>query len=183
MNYKYTYESPLGTMVMLGTLSYLTDLFFIDEDHAPSYDDAEYIEQLTGPFEVTIMWLDQYFNGKKPFITPPIQLEGTEFRKSVWSILQTIPYGETTTYGDIGKEIAKQQGKDRMSAQAVGGAVGHNPISIIIPCHRVLGKKCEITGFGGGLPAKRFLLKLENIPYIDKGVEYVKPKLLKKYHV
>ena len=111
MNYKYTYESPLGTMIMLGTLSYLTDLFFIDEDYAPSYDDAEYIEQLTGPFEVTIMWLDQYFNGKKPFITPPIQLEGTEFRKSVWSILQTISYGETTTYGDIGKEIAKQQGK------------------------------------------------------------------------
>ena len=74
MNYKYTYESPLGTMIMLGTLSYLTDLFFIDEAYAPSYDDAEYIEQLTGPFEVTIMWLNQYFNGKKPFITPPIQL-------------------------------------------------------------------------------------------------------------
>ena len=85
MNYKYTYESPLGTMIMLGTLSYLTDLFFIDEAYAPSYDDAEYIEQLTGPFEVTIMWLNQYFNGKKPFITPPIQLEGTEFRKSVFT--------------------------------------------------------------------------------------------------
>lgn len=102
MNYKYTYESPLGTMIMLGTLTYLTDLFFIDEDHAPSYDDAEYIEQKTGPFEVTIMWLDQYFKGQKPFITPPIQLEGTEFRKSVWSVLQTIPYGKTITYGEIG---------------------------------------------------------------------------------
>ena len=79
MNYKYTYESPLGTMIMLGTLSYLTDLFFIDEAYAPSYDDAEYIEQLTGPFEVTIMWLNQYFNGKKPFITPLIQLEGHSF--------------------------------------------------------------------------------------------------------
>ena len=78
MNYKYTYESPLGTMIMLGTLTYLTDLFFVDESHAPTYDDAEYIEQLTGPFEVTIMWLDQYFEGQKPFITPPIQLEGTE---------------------------------------------------------------------------------------------------------
>ena len=83
MNYKYTYESPLGTMIMLGTLTYLTDLFFVDESHAPTYDDAEYIEQKTGPFEVTIMWLDQYFKGQKPFITPPIQLEGTEFRKSV----------------------------------------------------------------------------------------------------
>ena len=161
MNYKYTYESPLGTMVMLGTLSYLTDLFFIDEAHAPSYDDAEYIEQLTGPFEVTIMWLNQYFNGKKPFITPPIQLEGTEFRKSVWSILKTIPYGETTTYGDIGKQIAQQQGKEKFSAQAVGGAVGHNPISIIVPCHRVIGSNGQLTGYAGGIERKKYMLDLE----------------------
>ena len=161
MNYKYTYESPLGTMVMLGTLSYLTDLFFIDEAHAPSYDDAEYIEQLTGPFEVTIMWLNQYFNGKNPFITPPIQLEGTEVRKSVWSILQTIPYGETTTYGDIGKQIAQQQGKEKFSAQAVGGAVGHNPISIIVPCHRVIGSNGQLTGYAGGIERKKYMLDLE----------------------
>ena len=161
MNYKYTYESPLGTMIMLGTLSYLTDLFCIDEDYAPSYDDAEYIEQLTGPFEVTIMWLDQYFNGKYPFITPPIQLDGTDFRKSVWSILQTIPYGETTTYVDIGKELAKQQGKDKMSAQAVGGAVGHNPISIIIPCHRVIGSNGKLTGYAGSIERKKYMLDLE----------------------
>ena len=161
MNYKYTYESPLGTMVMLGTLSYLTDLFFIDEAHAPSYDDAEYIEQLTGPFEVTIMWLNQYFNGKNPFITPPTQLEGTEFRKSVWSILQTIPYGETTTYGDIGKQIAQQQGKEKFSAQAVGGAVGHNPISIIVPCHRVIGSNGQLTGYAGGIERKKYMLDLE----------------------
>ena len=162
MNYKYTYESPLGTMIMLGTLSYLTDLFFIDEDYAPSYDDAEYIEQLTGQFEVTIMWLNQYFNGKKPFITPPIQLEGTEFRKSVWSILQTIPYGETTTYGDIGKQIAQQQGKEKFSAQAVGGAVGHNPISIIVPCHRVIGSNGQLTGYAGGIERKKYMLDLES---------------------
>ena len=161
MNYKYTYESPLGTMVMLGTLSYLTDLFFIDEAHAPSYDDAEYIEQLTGPFEVTIMWLDQYFNGKKPFITPPIQLEGTDFRKSVWSILQTISYGNTTTYGAIGKQIAQQQGKEKFSAQAVGGAVGYNPISIIIPCHRVIGSNGKLTGYAGGIERKKYMLDLE----------------------
>ena len=100
----------------------------------------------------------------------------------MWQILLQIPYGQTITYGEIARKIAETKNTSRMSAQAVGGAVGHNEISIIIPCHRVLGKKCEITGFGGGLPAKRFLLKLENIPYIDKGVEYVKPKLLKKYH-
>ena len=162
MNYKYTYESPLGTMVMLGTLSYLTDLFFIDEAHAPSYDDAEYIEQLTGPFEVTIMWLNQYFNGKKPFITPPIQLEGTEFRKSVWSILQTIPYGDTTTYGDIGNQIAQEQGKEKFSAQAVGGALGHNPISIIVPCHRVIGSNGQLTGYAGGIERKKYMLDLES---------------------
>ena len=162
MNYKYTYESPLGTMIMLGTLSYLTDLFFIDEAHAPSYDDAEYIEQLTGPFEVTIMWLNQYFNGKKPFITPPIQLEGTEFRKSVWSILQTIPYGETTTYGDIGKQIAQQQGKEKFSAQAERGAVGHNQISIIVPCHRVIGSNGQLTGYAGGIERKKYMLDLES---------------------
>ena len=161
MNYKYTYESPLGTMIMLGTLTYLTDLFFVDEAHAPSYDDAEYIEQLTGPFEVTIMLLDQYFKGQKPFITPPIQLEGTEFRKSVWSILQTISYGETTTYGEIGKKIAEKQGKDKMSSQAVGGAVGHNPISIIIPCHRVIGRNGKLTGYAGGIERKKYLLDLE----------------------
>ncbi|MDU7872812.1 MAG: methylated-DNA--[protein]-cysteine S-methyltransferase [Veillonella sp.] len=136
MNYKYTYESPLGTMIML--------------------------EQLTGPFEVTIMWLNQYFNGKKPFITPPIQLEGTEFRKSVWSILQTIPYGETTTYGDIGKQIAQQQGKEKFSAQAVGGAVGHNPISIIVPCHRVIGSNGQLTGYAGGIERKKYMLDLES---------------------
>ena len=162
MNYKYTYESPLGTMVMLGTLSYLTDLFFVDESHAPTYDDADYIEQKTGPFEVTIMWLDQYFSGKKPFVTPPIELEGTEFRKSVWSILQTIPYGETKTYGDIGKQIAQEQGKEKFSAQAVGGAVGHNPISIIVPCHRVIGSNGQLTGYAGGIERKKYMLDLES---------------------
>ena len=161
MKYKYTYESPLGTMIMLGTLSYLTDLFFVDESHAPTYDDADYIEQKTGPFEVTIMWLDQYFSGKKPFVTPPVELEGTEFRKSVWAILQTIPYGETITYGEIAKEIAKQQGKEKMSAQAVGGAVGHNPISIIVPCHRVIGSNGQLTGYAGGIERKKYMLDLE----------------------
>ena len=113
MKYKYTYDSPLGKMIMLGTLTYLTDLFFEDEQYAPTYNSDEYIEQLTGPFEVTVMWLNQYFKGQKPFILPPMQLEGTDFRKQVWSILQTIPYGETTTYGVIGRKIAAAQGKKK----------------------------------------------------------------------
>ena len=161
MKYKYTYESPLGMMIMLGTLTYLTDLFFVDESYAPSYDDAEYIDQLTGPFEVTIMWLNEYFKGQRPRIYPPMQLEGSAFRRSVWAILQTIPYGETTTYGTIGKRLAAAQGKERMSAQAVGGAVGHNPISIIIPCHRVVGAKGQMTGYAGGIARKEYMLRLE----------------------
>lgn len=162
MKYKYTYDSPLGKMIMLGTLTYLTDLFFEDEQYAPTYNNDEYIEQLTGPFEVTVMWLNQYFKGQKPFILPPMQLEGTDFRKQVWSILQTIPYGETTTYGVIGRKIAAAQGKEKMSAQAVGGAVGHNPISIIIPCHRVIGKNGQMTGYAGGIERKVYMLELEN---------------------
>ena len=161
MKYKYTYESPLGKMIMLGTLTYLTDLFFEDEQYAPFYDSDEYIEQLTGPFEVTVMWLNQYFKGRKPFIVPPMKLEGTDFRKHVWSILQTIPYGETTTYGEIGSKVAAAQGKETMSAQAVGGAVGHNPISIIIPCHRVIGKNGQMTGYAGGIERKVYMLELE----------------------
>lgn len=161
MNYKYTYASPLGPMVMLGTLTYLTDLFFVDETYAPAYSDDRYIEKLTGPFEVTVMWLDQYFKGEQPLVYPPMALEGTAFRKQVWSILQTIPYGKTTTYGDIAERIAHHEGKEHMSAQAVGGAVGHNPISIIIPCHRVIGKNGNLTGYAGGMDRKEYLLNLE----------------------
>lgn len=160
MKFKYIYESPLGTMIMLGTLTHLTDLFFADEAHAPTYGD-EYTEQMTGPFEVTVLWLDQYFNGKKPTIYPPMELDGTPFRKSVWTILETIPYGKTTTYGAIGKQLAEAARKFKMSAQAVGGAVGHNPISIIIPCHRVIGSDGKLTGYAGGIERKKYMLDLE----------------------
>ena len=91
-----------------------------------------------------------------------MMMRSIEFRKSVWSVLQTIPYGETTTYGDIGKQIAEKQGKDKMSAQAVGGAVGHNPISIIIPCHRVIGSNGKLTGYAGGIERKKYMLDLES---------------------
>lgn len=109
-----------------------------------------------------IAWLDDYFAGKQPdisslFLTP----KGGDFRQEVWRILLEIPYGELTTYGDIAKEVAKRMGKERMSAQAVGGAVGHNPISIIIPCHRVVGKTGSLTGYGGGIETKIGLLEHE----------------------
>lgn len=112
-------------------------------------------------------WLNKYFNKEKPLIEDlPLNPIGSEFRKKVWKILCKIPYGETITYGDIAKEIGKSEGK-KMSAQAVGGAVGHNPISIIIPCHRVVGTNGNLIGYGGGLDLKIKLLKLENVNMKD----------------
>lgn len=100
--------------------------------------------------------------------------QGTPFQQSVWKILREIPYGQTTTYGEIATQLGKPS-----AMRAVGGAVGRNPISILVPCHRVLGKNQALTGFGGGLPNKRFLLQLEDITYKDKGIEFVKPKTKK----
>lgn len=103
-----------------------------------------------------------YFAGKEPDFTPPLHPIGSEFRCAVWKLLLQIPYGSTATYGDIAKEIAKNMGLEKMSAQAVGGAVGHNEISIIIPCHRVVGTNGSLTGYAGGLDKKIRLLKLEH---------------------
>ena len=107
-------------------------------------------------------WLDLYFAGKEPHFMPALSPDGTAFQQAVWEILRTIPYGETTTYGAIAKRLEKNTGK-RMSAQAVGGAVGRNPISILIPCHRVIGADGGLTGYAGGLDKKEYLLGLEGI--------------------
>ena len=112
-------------------------------------------------FEQTVRWLDIYFSGREPDFTPTVSMETTPFRKAVWEIMLTIPYGKTMTYGQIAEKIAKQRGIDKMSAQAVGGAVGHNSISIIIPCHRVVGTNGSLTGYAGGIDKKIYLLELE----------------------
>lgn len=109
----------------------------------------------------TTQWLDVYFAGKEPDFTPLLHLVGSDFRQAVWNILLSIPYGRTMTYGQIAKQLAKNTGIDKMSAQAVGGAVGHNPISIIVPCHRVVGASGSLTGYAGGLDKKIALLELE----------------------
>lgn len=119
--------------------------------------------QLPKPIGQAVSWLDCYFSGQKPEALPPVRLEGSEFRLQVWRELLTIPYGTTVTYGSIAKKLAREQGRSHMSAQAVGGAVGHNPIGIIIPCHRVVGADGSLTGFGGGLEVKRALLELESV--------------------
>ena len=113
--------------------------------------------------EDTKKWLDLYFSGEEPDFTPKLKLEGTEFRREVWKILLGIPYGETLTYKDIAEKLMASGKYERMSAQAVGGAVGHNPISIIIPCHRVVGTSGSLTGYAGGLARKVRLLELEGI--------------------
>lgn len=108
-------------------------------------------------------WLDEYFTGIEPTVQVPLHLVGTDFQNEVWEILQTIPYGKTITYGDIAKQIAAKRGIARMSSQAVGGAVGHNPVSIIVPCHRVVGSNGNLTGYAGGIDKKVALLTLEGL--------------------
>ena len=121
----------------------------------------EHTEQDTPVLLETTQWLDVYFAGKEPDFTPLLHLVGSDFRQAVWNILLSIPYGRTMTYGQIAKQLAKNTGIDKMSAQAVGGAVGHNPISIIVPCHRVVGASGSLTGYAGGLDKKIALLELE----------------------
>ncbi|MCR4601323.1 MAG: methylated-DNA--[protein]-cysteine S-methyltransferase [Clostridia bacterium] len=122
---------------------------------------AEYEERQLPVFELAADWLDVYFAGKRPCFTPPLLMRGTRFRREVWEILLSIPYGNTVTYGEIADGISKQRGGGRVSAQAVGGAVAHNPISLIVPCHRVIGADGSLTGYAGGLDRKARLLELE----------------------
>ena len=122
---------------------------------------AERIEQNTTVLMEAERWLDIYFAGKDPDFVPPLHPVGSPFRQAVWEILLQIPYGKTVTYGDISKQLAEKTGLERMAAQAVGGAVGHNEISMIIPCHRVVGTNGSLTGYAGGIDKKIRLLELE----------------------
>lgn len=162
MDYIFHYTSPLGGITLASDGEALTGLWFDGQKYFAQTLDKENTESELLVFEQTIKWLDIYFSGKAPDFTPPLNLKTTEFCKSVCKIMLTIPYGQTMTYGEIAGIIAKQKNLTRMSAQAVGGAVGCNPISIIIPCHRVIGANGSLTGYAGGLDKKIKLLKLEN---------------------
>lgn len=148
-------------MTMASDGSSLIGLWFDGQRHFSS--SAQETPVLGNPpvFEQTARWLDLYFGGGIPGFTPPLSLEGTPFQKEVWEILLGIPYGGTMTYGEIASQIAERRGKGRMSSQAVGGAVGRNPVSLIVPCHRVLGKEGSLVGYAGGLDKKERLLSLE----------------------
>lgn len=162
MKYISKYSSPIGEITMAGDGECLTGLWFDRQKFFGSnHKMDDFAEKELSVFENVKKWLDIYFSGSQPNFTPCIKLNGTDFQLMVWDVLLEIPYGEVTTYKDIACRIAQKKGIDRMSAQAVGSAVGHNPISIIVPCHRVIGSNNSLTGYAGGLDKKEYLLKLE----------------------
>ena len=161
MDYLHHYSSPLGGITLASDGEALTGLWFDGQKYFGSTLSAKHEEKDLPVFETAERWLDLYFGGIVPDFMPPVTMRGSAFRRAVWEILLTIPYGQTMTYGEIAARIAEQKGLARMSAQAVGGAVGHNPISLIIPCHRVVGADGSLTGYAGGIDRKAKLLEME----------------------
>jgi len=163
MDYVYHYNSPLGGITLTSDGNLLNGLWFDGQNYHKDKLLPCHKEKNLPIFDKTVKWLDIYFSGKMPDFTPALHIKTTMFRKLVWEILLKIPFGHTMTYGRIARCIAVQMGIPCMSAQAVGGAVGHNPISIIIPCHRVIGSNGSLTGYAGGLDRKIKLLEIEGV--------------------
>lgn len=165
MYYKTIYTSPIGLMTIVCDTNNIVALWNEGQKYHGSNISSEMVIKDDIPlFQEAKKWLDRYFAGQKPNISDlPLAPIGGEFRQMVWDILCQIPYGEVITYGDIGKIVAVKMNKETMSSQAVGGAVGHNPISIIIPCHRVVGANGSLTGYAGGISTKVKLLELEGV--------------------
>lgn len=162
MQYTSTYKSPIGNILLSANNNGLTGLWLENAKYYSLGLSHKYENKEVSEITETKHWLDIYFSGKEPNFMPNIHIIGTDFQKEVWNILLTIPYGQTTTYGEIAIRIAKRRNTSHMSAQAIGGAVGHNKLSIIIPCHRVIGANGRLTGYAGGIDKKITLLKLEN---------------------
>lgn len=156
------YDSPLGGILLAADETGLTGLWFDGQKFFAHDLPAGRVEQNTPALSEVKRWLDIYFTGKEPDFMPPLHPIGSAFRRPVWDILLRIPYGQTTTYGEIARQLAEKQGRPRIAAQAVGGAVGHNKISIIIPCHRVVGTNGSLTGYAGGIDKKVKLLEWEH---------------------
>jgi methylated-DNA-[protein]-cysteine S-methyltransferase len=160
MEYIHLCASPLGAITMASDGTALTGLWFDGQRRFPACLENAHAAALP-VFDQAEEWLRVYFSGKAPDFTPALNPVGTDFRRAVWDILLKIPYAETRSYGEIAQALARRRGLQRMSAQAVGGAVGHNPISLIIPCHRVIGADGSLTGYAGGIDRKRKLLEME----------------------
>lgn len=161
MQYITHAASPLGPLLLAADEQGLTGLWFEGQKYFARTLDPVHAEGETPILQTAKRWLDVYFSGREPEFSVPLHWIGTEFQSRVWNILCTIPYGTTMTYGDIAKRLAAETGRARMSAQAVGGAVGHNAIGIIVPCHRVVGTGGSLTGYAGGVDRKQKLLELE----------------------
>ncbi len=163
MQYTYHYNSPLGGITLASDGEALTGLWFDGQKYFGDRLLKNHEEKPLPVFSQTEKWLDVYFSGKAPDFTPPLNFEGVSpFRKRVWEIMLDIPFGQTSAYGRIAGQIARETGR-KVSAQAVGGAVGHNSVSLIIPCHRVIGTNGSFTGYAGGIDKKIALLKLEGV--------------------
>ena len=162
MAQQYTthYRSPFGALTLAATETAVTGLWFDKQKYFGSTLSAQAVENRIPVLRATCAWLDCYFRGDRPALSVPLAPEGSAFRQAVWDILRQIPYGTLTTYGAIADQLSQRTGKP-VSAQAVGGAVGHNPISILIPCHRVVGTNGSLTGYAAGIDIKRQLLQLE----------------------
>ncbi len=163
MQYTAAYQSPLGGITLAANGEALTGLWFVGQKYYALHLEKEHEEKDLPVFRLAKKWLDIYFSGAIPDFAPPLCFTGSAFQTEVWSILAAIPYGKTRTYGDIAQELAQKRGLAHMSAQAVGGAVGKNAISIIVPCHRVVGANGSLTGYAGGIAKKIELLKLEGV--------------------
>ena len=164
MIYLENYDSPIGEIILGSDGRHLTGLWI-----GPQKNDSYILKNCSCTyshvpvFDMAKNWLDIYFKGECPDFTPPVAFPyGSDFRREVWQLLLDIPYGELTTYGALAKKMAEKLGRPAMSAQAIGGAVGHNPISVIVPCHRVIGAGGNLTGYGGGLDIKEKLLQIEH---------------------
>lgn len=162
MDFTHRFNSPLGGITMASDGEALTGLWFDGQKYFAASLEKEHEERMLPVFDLADKWLNLYFSGSEPGFLPPLLMRTTEFRKTVWEILLSIPYGKTMTYGEIADRIAAGRGLSRMSAQAVGGAVAHNAISLMIPCHRVVGTDGSLTGYAGGLEKKIWLLEMEN---------------------
>lgn len=161
MVYTTRYVSPLGCMLLAASDKGLVGAWFCGARYFAEGLPSECAEGRTPILKEAEKWLDIYFGRSAPEFTPPLEMQGSEFCREVWDILMRIPYGKTVTYGDIARMLAEKKGLAKMSAQAVGGAVGHNRISLIIPCHRVVGADGSLTGYSGGIEKKAALLALE----------------------
>ena len=161
MDYTYHYSSPIGGITMASNGESLTGLWFDGQKYFASTLSQRHMEKQLPVFDRTCEWLDLYFSGKSPDFMPPVFMYVSNFRRDVYEILMTIPFGETMTYKEVADLIAKKHRIISMSAQAVGGAIAHNPISLVIPCHRVIGTNGKLTGYAGGLDKKEWLLDME----------------------